>query len=122
MPRGKLVAIAENRSERIRNAPPCGLAADKVRDVRALQPGMQPLGPAHVCVRVREERLVSKIDRIWQRCAPQNPVWATGSDYPLSDLVATYGNGSEITKPARSFFWYIPAVSVRIVDHWTEMY
>jgi hypothetical protein len=41
MPRGKLVAIAENRSERIWNAPPCGLAADKVvAEVKALQIGV----------------------------------------------------------------------------------
>jgi hypothetical protein len=41
MPRGKLVPIAENWSERIRNAPPRGLAADKVlAEVKALQIGV----------------------------------------------------------------------------------
>ena len=70
MPRGKLVPIAKDRSERIWNAPPCSLSADKVvPEVKALQPGVQPLGPTHVCVRVREERSVSKIDRVWQRFA-----------------------------------------------------
>jgi hypothetical protein len=83
MPRGKLIPIAENRSERIRNAPPCGLAADKVvPEGKALQPGVQPPGPTHVRVGVREERLVSKSDRIWQRCVPQNEVQASKTRLP----------------------------------------
>jgi len=84
MPRGKLVPIAKDRSERIRNAPPCSLSADKVvPEIEALQPGVQPLGPTHVCVRVREERLVSKIDRIRQRLrSAKNEVWASGIRLP----------------------------------------
>ena len=92
MPRDKLIPIAENRSECIRNASPSGLAADKViAEVELLEPGVQPCGPTHVRMGVRKERSVSQVDRICQRCVPQNQVLRLASNYPLSEHAATYG-------------------------------
>jgi hypothetical protein len=108
MPRGKLIPIAENRSERIRNPPPSGLAADKViAEVEPLELGVQPCSPTHVRMGVRKERLVPKIERIWQRCVPQNQVWASAIRLPA--IRACRNLQYKINKPTRHSFCFLVA-------------
>jgi hypothetical protein len=49
MPGGKVIAVAEDGLERLRDGSGCGLPADKVLvDAEAFKPAMQPFGCARV--------------------------------------------------------------------------